>query len=93
MRKSFDGLQGLVVNELEMDSLSGDIFIFINKRRDRVKILVWDRNGFWLFYKRLEQGCNPNIIENYFPYDRFLQYFGVFVCLMAIHYLLFYDGA
>lgn len=56
MRKSFDGLQGLVMNHLKRDVRSGQAFIFINKRRDRLKLLVWDRNGFWLLYKRLEQG-------------------------------------
>ena len=56
MRKSFDGLQGIIANNLNRNPLSGEIFIFINKRRDRIKMLVWDRNGFWLFYKRLEQG-------------------------------------
>lgn len=56
MRKSFDGLQGIVQNHLNRNPLSGEVFIFINKRRDRIKMLVWDRNGFWLFYKRLERG-------------------------------------
>jgi len=56
MRKSFDGLQGIVNNRLNRDVRSGEVYIFINKRRDRIKLLVWDRNGFWLLYKRLEQG-------------------------------------
>jgi len=56
MRKSFDGLQGIVNNRLNRDVRSGEVYIFINKRRDRIKFLVWDRNGFWLLYKRLEQG-------------------------------------
>ena len=56
MRKSFDGLSGLINNELKKNPLSGDVFIFINKRRDRIKLLIWDRTGFWLFYKRLEKG-------------------------------------
>jgi transposase len=56
MRKSFDGLSGLIVGELDADTLSGDVFIFINRRRDRMKLLVWDRTGFMLFYKRLESG-------------------------------------
>ncbi|MHB2149704.1 IS66 family insertion sequence element accessory protein TnpB [Calditrichota bacterium LG25] len=56
MRKSFDGLSGIVINELNVNPLSGDVYIFINKRRDRIKLLIWDRNGFWLLYKRLEQG-------------------------------------
>jgi transposase len=56
MRKSFDGLCGLVSSELECDPLSGDVYVFINRRRDRIKLLIWDRNGFWLFYHRLEKG-------------------------------------
>ncbi len=56
MRKSFDGLHGLVMDSLKMNPLSGDVYIFINRRRNRIKLLVWDRTGFWLLYKRLEQG-------------------------------------
>ena len=52
----FDGLSGIVINELNGNPLSGDVYIFINKRRDRIKLLIWDRNGFWLLYKRLEEG-------------------------------------
>jgi transposase len=65
MRKSFDGLCGVVTNELGGDPLSGDVYVFINRRRDRMKLLLWERSGFWLFYKRLEKGTfqrlpNPN---------------------------------
>lgn len=56
MRKSFDGLHGIVKDHLNMNPLSGDVYLFINRRRDRMKLLVWDRTGFWLLYKRLEQG-------------------------------------
>lgn len=56
MRKKFDGLSGVVESTLGANPLSGDVFIFINKRRDRIKLLLWDRDGFWLFYKRLEKG-------------------------------------
>lgn len=56
MRKSFDGLHGLVTNELGRDAVSGEVFIFMNRRRDQVKLLVWDRTGFVIYYKRLEQG-------------------------------------
>jgi len=56
MRKSFDGLGGLVRNELGRNPLSGDIFIFINRRRTMIKILVWDNSGFVIYYKRLESG-------------------------------------
>ncbi len=56
MRKSFDGLCGIINNSLKKNPLSGDVYIFINRRKDRIKLLVWDRDGFWLFYKRLEKG-------------------------------------
>src|SRR5699024_10193871 len=56
MRKSFDGLSGLVRSELEQDPLSGDVFVFINKRRNMMKLLHWERGGFMLYYKRLEKG-------------------------------------
>lgn len=56
MRKSFDGLCGIVRRELNSDPQSGDTFVFVNRRRDRIKLLVWDRSGFVLYYKRLERG-------------------------------------
>ena len=55
-RKQHDGLVAIVRNELASDPLDGSVFAFFNRRRDRIKLLVWDRNGFWLFYKRLERG-------------------------------------
>jgi transposase len=56
LRQSFDGLSGLAQSVLRQDPLSGHLFIFANRRRDRVKILQWDRSGFLLLYKRLEKG-------------------------------------
>ncbi len=56
MRKSFDGLSGLVVSQLEQNPMSGDVFIFVNKPRNRIKLLRWEQDGFVLFYKRLEKG-------------------------------------
>ena len=56
MRKSFDGLHGLVTGQMGRDALSGEVFIFMNRRRDQVKMLVWDRSGFVIYYKRLERG-------------------------------------
>ena len=56
MRKSFNGLGGIVVNEVKKDLYSGDVFIFTNKRRDQIRLLVWDRDGFWVCAKRLEEG-------------------------------------
>lgn len=56
MRKSFNGLFGIVTAALKADPLSGDVYVFINKRKDRIKLLFWDNGGFWIFYKRLEKG-------------------------------------
>ena len=56
MRKSFDGLSGIVRSELEADPTDGSLFLFINRRRDRLKILHWDGAGFWLYYRLLEAG-------------------------------------
>ena len=56
MRKGFDSLCGIVSSALKMDALSGSIFIFINKRRNQLKLLLWEGDGFALYYKRLEKG-------------------------------------
>ena len=56
MRKGFDGLSGLVTNELSGNPLDGNVYLFINRRRDRMKMLVWESGGYMLYYKRLEQG-------------------------------------
>ncbi|RME92843.1 MAG: transposase [Bacteroidetes bacterium] len=56
MRKGSSGLSGLVRQHCSHELLSGDVFIFLNRRRDRIKLLVWDRNGFVVWYKILEQG-------------------------------------
>ena len=55
MRKSINGLSILVADQFELDPLSGCMFAFCNRKRDIVKILYWDRNGFCLFHKRLEK--------------------------------------
>lgn len=56
MRKAIDGLVALVNDVLSQDPFTGHVFVFRGRRGDRVKVLVWDRNGFVLFYKRLEKG-------------------------------------
>jgi len=56
MRKSFDGLSGLIQNTLESNPCNGDVFIFINRRRDKIKLLHWQGISFTLYYKRLEEG-------------------------------------
>ena len=55
MRKAIDSLSLLVSGRLGHDPLSGHVFAFCNRKRSMIKILVWDRNGFWLFQKRLEK--------------------------------------
>jgi transposase len=57
MRKSFDGLCGIIRTHLQADPLSGSLFVFVNRRRSMVKLLYWDRDGLALWYKRLEKGC------------------------------------
>lgn len=56
MRKSFDGLMAIVQNEFDRDIRAGDLFVFINKRADRLKALWWDVDGLAIFMKRLERG-------------------------------------
>lgn len=56
MRKSFNGLSGLIRSELNADPLSGSLFVFCNKRRNMVKLMYWDRDGFAIWHKRLERG-------------------------------------
>lgn len=56
MRKSFDGLFAIVEQEFRQDPLSGHLFLFINRRRDRMKAIFWDEDGFVIWYKRLEEG-------------------------------------
>lgn len=56
MRKSFDGLSGIVQGQLDRSPTSGEVFIFVNRRKNKVKLLRWEQGGFILYYKRLETG-------------------------------------
>ena len=56
MRRSIDGLAAIVQAEFQLDPFSSCLFVFCNRKRDRIKILQWQHNGFWLHYKRLERG-------------------------------------
>jgi len=56
LRKAFDGLCAITRDALQLDPFTGHVFVFFNRCRDRIKLLLWERNGFWLFYKRLERG-------------------------------------
>jgi len=56
LRKSIDGLAILVTESFNIDPFSRSLFVFCNRKRDKIKILEWDVNGFWIHYKRLEKG-------------------------------------
>lgn len=67
MRKSFDSLAGIVRRDMGMEPLhSGDVFIFLNRKRNQVKLLGWEGDGWAIYYKRLEQGTYelPVLLDN-----------------------------
>ena len=66
MRKGFQGLSGLVTGKMEKDPISGDVFIFINRRATHIKLLHWESGGFVIYYKRLEKGTFslPKVLES-----------------------------
>jgi transposase len=63
MRYSFDGLAGLVTTHFGMNPICGHIFVFFSRRRDRMKVLFWEADGFALYYKRLERGSYAWILD------------------------------
>jgi transposase len=71
MRKSFDALSGIVSASMGKNALSGDVYIFIGKSRDKIKLLVWEKGGFVLYYKRLESGTFhlPKLQEDSLSYS------------------------
>lgn len=94
MRKGFDSLSGIVSSQMNYNALSGDIFIFFNRRRNQVKLLHWEGDGFGIYYKRLEKGTfempqptnNTTMTVNW----QDLQFILQGVCLQKIHYRLRY---
>ena len=66
MRKGFDSLCGIISSQMQLNALSGAIYIFINKRRNQVKLLLWEGDGLSLYYKRLESGTYERpLMEDY----------------------------
>lgn len=57
LRKGFDGLAAATRQVIREDPLSGHLFVYLNRRRNKVKLLIWEPSGYWLLYKRLERGC------------------------------------
>jgi transposase len=64
MRKGFKGLSAIIREEFQADPVDGSLFLFINKRRDRMKLLHFSDGGFWLYYRLLEQGTFETLKQN-----------------------------
>jgi transposase len=87
MRRSFDRLAAEVDTVLRQDPFSGHVFCFFSRRRDRVKLLVWERGGFWLLYKRLEEGSfAPVERAEISPRDLYLLLEGIEVVRERVRY-------
>lgn len=87
MRRSFDRLAAEVETVLRQDPFSGHVFCFFNRRRDRVKLLVWERGGFWLLYKRLEEGTFAQVERaEMSPRDLYLLLEGIEVVRERVRY-------
>lgn len=91
MRKGFDSLCGIISSQMALNVLSGAVFIFINKKRNQVKLLLWEGDGFSLYYKRLEKGTyerpeNSNTNTSLLLSYQQLQFILQGVALRKIHY-------
>ena len=64
MRKGFDSLSGIISSCMQLDALSGAVFIFFNKKHNQVKLLLWEGDGFAMYYKRLEKGTYEVPLDN-----------------------------
>jgi|SRR3954451_13124199 transposase len=66
MRKGFDSLSGIIASQMQLNALNGSVFIFINKKHNQIKLLLWEGDGFALYHKRLEKGTYelPCVTEN-----------------------------
>jgi hypothetical protein len=90
MRKSFSGLCGLINNFTELTPTNGDVYVFINKSRNKIKLLHWEDGGFVLYYKRLKQGTiealdfDSSPIHNSISYKKLLLLIEG-ICLKNIH--------
>lgn len=63
MRKGFNGLSGIIRSEFQADPTDGSLFLFVNRRRDRMKLLHFDGGGFWLYYRLLESGTFEQLVS------------------------------
>src|SRR5438132_10745625 len=87
LRRSFDSLAAVVTDVLRQDPFSGHLFAFFNRRRDKLKLLVWERGGFWLLYKRLEEGTfAPVERQEMSPRDLYLLLEGIDVVRQRVRY-------
>lgn len=82
MRKAINGLSIIVSQQLGHDPFNGSVFVFCNRHRDKLKILYWEHNGFWLYYRRLDKGK--------FQWPTDLEHKTVTLTLRELHWLL--DG-
>src|SRR5690554_794027 len=86
MRKGFNGLFGLVQNEMKLNPLSGYLFVFISKDRNKVKIHFWDKDGLVLYYKRLEKGTFKRPTANIYAPNSELTQEEIYMILRGIDF-------